>query len=89
MGGQDCKNNKVEDFTNSNGFKGYKVYRTRTITGQSPGVYEDVAYVFPIKTAVNGEGLINYAGVLFAVDPVSSENLATLDKIADTVFNLM
>lgn len=91
MGSIECKNTKVEDFTNLLGFKGFKVYRTKTVTGSgggtSAGVYQDIAYVFPLQKVVKGQGLLNFAGILFAVDTSTKSNLSSLEEIANSFFN--
>ncbi len=91
MGDIDCKNTKVDDFTNSLGYEGFKVYRTVTVTGTgggiSPGTYQDTAYVFPLKRTVKGQGLLNFAGILLAVDNPIESNLASLEEIANSFFN--
>lgn len=85
-----CKNTKVEDYTNSLGFKGYKVIRTRTVTGTGAGIaagnYADYAYVYLLPEVKKGPGLLNYAAIMFAVDSPTPTNLNELTSIAKTFF---
>lgn len=83
-----CQDVKVEDYTNTLGFKGYKVLRTKVITGTGfrAGSYKDTAYVYFLPKVVKGQGTLDYAGILFAVDNPSQTNLSELNSIADTFF---
>lgn len=84
-----CKNTKVEEYTNSLGTKGFKVYRTITIKNGKPENYNDHVYVFPLSKTVYSansaaQNSIKYSGILLST---SMANLPTLDSIADTYFN--
>ena len=87
-----CKNTQVDAFTNSLGFEGFKVTRTKTVTGEitelPAGVYQDVVYVYILPEIIEGPGVNNYAGVMFAVDIPSPKNLTELEVIADSFFTL-
>lgn len=87
-GSRRCRNDKIDEFINQNGFKGYKILRTLTVAGNKigAGIYQDVVYVFPLKTVAKENDLTEYAGVLFSVRYVSQPNLALLDKIAKSFF---
>ncbi|MCC6170364.1 MAG: hypothetical protein IT329_24315 [Caldilineaceae bacterium] len=85
-----CQNISVEDNSNTLGFKGYKAMRTKVIintgAGFPSGDYPDMAYVYLLPKTIKGPGLLDYAGIVFAVDHPSSANLAELQNIADTFF---
>ncbi len=87
----ECKNTKVEDFTNLLGFGGFKIYRTKTVTRgdeEIPAeVFQDIAYVFPLEKVANGRGLTNFAGILFAVDTTTKSNLSSLEEIVNSFFS--
>jgi hypothetical protein len=86
MGSTDCINTKVEDYTNSLGFKGYKVFRTKKISGRNRREVKDNAYVFPLKKIVKGEGNNNYAGILFSIDTTSQADFSSLIEIVNSFF---
>lgn len=87
-----CENTKVEDYTNSLGTKGYKIYRTKTIKINNPGAYDDHAYVFPLAKIIHDQNSIpsnpiDYSGILLSTDPSTEKHLLDLDAIAETYFS--
>lgn len=87
-----CKDQTIEEFTNSSGLKGYKVLRTKTITGIGAGYpagsYKDIAYVYLLANTKNSMVGTDYIAVLFSVDLPSEKNLSELFSISDTFFLL-
>ncbi|QQS44060.1 hypothetical protein IPM65_00430 [Candidatus Roizmanbacteria bacterium] len=84
-----CENKSVDEFINALGFQGYKVTRTRINTftnGASDQVYDDYVYVYILPEVVKGQGLTDYAAIMFAVDTPLQENLKELTAMADTYF---
>lgn len=83
-----CKNTSVESITNELGVEGFRVLRTKTITGTKAiyptGTYQDVVYVYPFPEIKKGPGESNYTAIMFAVDNPTQENLSELQKIADS-----
>ncbi len=86
-----CENKSVDEFINPLGFKGYKITRTRISTAYINGAseetrYDDYAYVYVLPEVVKGQGLTDYAAIMFAVDTPLQENLKELTAIAETYF---
>ncbi|MFA5714560.1 MAG: hypothetical protein WC998_02320 [Candidatus Paceibacterota bacterium] len=74
-----CKSSKVEEYINQNGFKGFKIFRTRTYEryGVSKETYTNDAYFFSI------EENMNEAGMFFSI---YSDNLEKLEEIVNSFF---
>jgi len=90
QGSKICKNTKVEAFTNSLGFKGFKVYRNVIKVGIMKEEYHDVAYVFPLQKRVKGKGLTYYEGVFFYVNKggqPTQQDLSALEAITNSFFS--
>lgn len=91
-GSQRCQNTKVEDFTNPLGFKGFKVYRTKThvyhikpTAEEICGTCDDVVYVFPLQEKIN-----DYDGVLFYLDNLTQPtqaDISALEEVANSFFS--
>lgn len=94
-GSIECETTGVENFTNSLGFKGFKVSRAKTLTSAYENipaeVYQDVVYVFPLQEIVT-QGAFDFSGILLAIDtpaistPAESD-LLSLEKIANEFFS--
>lgn len=84
-----CKNTKVEDYVNSLGFRGVKVYRTRFYeqNGVKKTDTNDFAYVFPLlhEQIVGQE---TYTAVVLDLSPSVPDrsNISILNELADTFF---
>jgi hypothetical protein len=84
-----CKNIRVEDYVNSLGFRGVKVYRTRYY--ETNGIKKidqtDVAYVFPLLNE-NIRGSHTYTAVVLDLNPSVQDrsSLTILNELADTFF---
>ncbi|MCR4263921.1 MAG: hypothetical protein NUV98_04355, partial [Candidatus Roizmanbacteria bacterium] len=84
IGSTYCENLSIEKFSNSKSTNGYKITRLRHKNGEGPRPvdgqddYEEFAYVFPDNNS-------DSAGLLFAVDWPTEENLKHLEIIVDTV----
>ena len=85
-----CQNDKVEEYTNTLGFKGFKVLRTKTVTGTGAGfpagTYKDTVYVYLLPEVKKRTGVSDYAGVMLAVDNPSRSNLSELNITGDSFF---
>ena len=85
-----CQNDKVEEYTNTLGFKGFKVLRTKTVTGTGAGfpagTYKDTVYVYLLPEVKKRTGVSDYAGVMLAVDNPSHSNLSELNITGDSFF---
>lgn len=84
-----CKNTKVEDYVNSLGFRGVKVYRTRYYeqNGVKQTDTNDFAYVFPLlhERIVGQE---TYTAVVLDLSPSVPDrsSISVLNELADTFF---
>lgn len=83
----ECTNIRAENFISNSGHQGYKIYRTKKITGDHAGLYQEIVYVFPLREPFRTKGLNEYTGVLFSVEISTPENQVSLDEIANTYFN--
>lgn len=88
-----CEGATIEEFTNSQGFGGYKISRTKIITGQPgeqyfAGNFSETVYVFQLPEFRQGRGITDYAGIVIQAPRPSSKNQQAVDQIADLVFSL-
>ena len=72
-----CEYVNYKDFTSSRGAKGFVITQTRNYTGIRTEVVEDRSYVFPVNDK-------NFPAVILYTGLPNPDNLAFLDKVADS-----
>lgn len=81
--------NRVNEFTNSNGIRVYKV-EMKTSENKQPGSFQqgnlNHVYVVPLLRLVNGSGYAKYDAVFFTMEWPSVTNLLILRELMDSVF---